>query len=197
MRGHPRKGKSRGISWSLIPILKFSACRLNRGRRIQCCTCHRCRVDARWDMDSCVVAILLHQILCLWEERAMWEACCVIVNVSVCVTFSFLKRGESWITPNIIPTHLLTWNTILTHRPVIARNSKYSFNFTGGGSDHRDYTASLQSIPDLSVGFWEFPEACIMIISQPQKSSKNKLAPLHHSRPTALINFSTHPIHYM
>ena len=111
------------------------------------------------------------------------------MRVSVSI-FRFWKGGDTWITPNIIPTHLLTWNTILTHRPVIARNSKYSFNFTGGGSDHRDYTASLQSIPDLSVGFWEFPEACIMIISQPQKSS-NKLAPLHHSRPTVLIQYSS------
>jgi hypothetical protein len=49
MRGHPRKGKSRGISWILIPILKFLACRLIRGRRIQCCSRHRCRVDTCWD----------------------------------------------------------------------------------------------------------------------------------------------------
>jgi len=136
--------------------------------------------------------------LCVCERRERCEKHVVLYSQCDCLCYywNYFTRGESWITPNIIPTHLLTWNTILTHRPVIARNSKYSFNFTGGGSDHRDYTASLQSIPDVSVGFWEFPEACIMIISQPQKSS-NKLAQLHHSRPTALINFSTHPIHYM
>jgi hypothetical protein len=64
---------------------------------------------------------------------------CYIVNASVCVIVeTILTRGESWITPNIIPTSLLTWNMILTHLLVL--------EIFSGGSD-------LSLSVSLSVSF--------------------------------------------
>jgi hypothetical protein len=67
------------------------------------------------------------------------------------------------------------------------------FQFHGGRERSPRLHCIFTVYPWAICGFWEFPKASILIISQPQKSS-NKLAPLHHSRPTALIHFSTHPI---
>jgi hypothetical protein len=94
MRGHPRKGKSRGISWILIPILNFPVRRLIRRRRFQCYSSHRCRVDTLWDTDSCVVAILLPSC-CVFVrgESDVRSMLCYIVNVTVCVIIETILQG--------------------------------------------------------------------------------------------------------